>query len=185
VNRLALGTLAEEQVASVGHHRPEDHRHADHRYGRRPPEADLHLGTQHVQLTHEQAERGQPEQRDEPEAEYPPERRAPGEQCLHLGNLAGAFGGEDLSGGEEQDPLGETMTDDVQEHGRDRQRGAGGRAQGDEAHVLDAVIGEHPLVVALGEQQGGGHDERQEPHGHEQCPWKRRTEGAVGDRLEP
>ena len=69
------------------------------------------------------------------------------------------FDDEDLAGGEEQHRLGEAVAEDVQQHRGDRKRASRRGAEGDEAHVLDAVVGEHPLVVALGEQQRRG-DER-------------------------
>ena len=83
-------------------------------------------------------------------------------------DLAGALGGHDLAGGEEQHALGQAVAQDVQQHGGDGERDAGRGAEGDEAHVLDAVVGEHPLVVALGEQQRGGDGQRQEGHDDEQ-----------------
>ena len=39
----------------------------------------------------------------------------------------------------------------MQEDGRDGKPDPRRRAEGDQAHVLDAVVGEHPLVVALGD----------------------------------
>ena len=47
--------------------------------------------------------------------------------------------------------------------------------KGDQPHVLDAVVGEHPLVVALGEQQRRGDGQRQQGHDHEQRAGERRA----------
>ena len=148
----ALGRrVAEEEVPAVRHHRGEDDRHADQRDRRRPAEAGGDLGAQHVQLAGEQAERRQAQQGDQAEAEDPAEHRAAGQQGGNLRDLAGALGEQDLAGGQEQHPLGEAVAEDVQQDRGDRQRGPGRGAEGDQPHVLDAVVGEHPLVVPLGD----------------------------------
>ncbi len=72
----------------------------------------------------------------------------------------------------------------MQQHRRDRKRASRRGTERDEAHVLDAVVGEHPLVVALGDEQRCGDEERAEPDDDEQRPAVADAERAVGDRLE-
>ena len=80
--------------------------------------------------------------------------------------------------------LGQAVAEDVQQDGGDGERDAGGRAQGDQAHVLDAVVGEHPLVVALGEQQRRRDGEREQGHDHEQRAGELGPDAEVTDGLE-
>ena len=114
------------------------------------------------ELAGEQAERRQAQQGHQPEAEDPAEHRPAGQQGGHLRDLAGALGEQDLAGGQEQHPLGEAVAEDVQQDRGDRQRAARRGAEGDQPHVLDAVVGEHPLVVPLGDQQRRGDGERRQ-----------------------
>ena len=96
---------------------------------------------------------GSPSKATEPDAEHPTQGRAPGEEGADPVDLARALGGHDLARGEEQHALGQAVAQDVEQHGGDGEGDARRGAEGDEPHVLDAVVGEHPLVVALGEQQ--------------------------------
>ena len=121
---------------------------------------------------------GKPEQGHEPDAEDAAESGAPGQQGPDPVDLARALGRHDLAGGEEQDALGQAVAEDVQQDGGDGERDAGGRAEGDEPHVLDAVVREHALVVALGEQQRRGHGQREQGHDHEQRAGEPRPDGS-------
>ena len=137
----------------MGHHGAEDDRHAHQGDGRRPAETNLELGAQHVELAHKQAEGREAEERHQSEAEDAPQDRATAEQRWHTLDLARALGQEDLTRCQEQHPFGQAVSEDVQEHRGDGQGRACRRSEGDEAHVLDAVIGEHALVVPLGQEQ--------------------------------
>ena len=138
----------------------EDHHHAHQGDRRRPAEANLELGAQHVELAHEQAEGREAEEGDQPETEDATEHGATAQQGRDAFDLARAFGQEDLTRSQEQHPLGQAVAQNVEKHRGDGQGRACRRPQGDETHVLDAVVGEHPLVVPLGEQQRRCHQKR-------------------------
>ena len=111
---------------------------------------------------------GRPKSATSPTPKIPPRagRRARSARTPSIS--ARALGGHDLARGEEQHALGQPVAEDVEEDGGDGEPDAGRRAESDEPHVLDAGVGEHPLVVALGHEQRRGHGQRQERDDHEQ-----------------
>ena len=79
-----------------------------------------------------------------------------------VGDLA-AVGPVDVAGREEQHALGQAVVDQVQQrpvHGQ----AADADAQDQDAHVLDAGVGQHPLEVALPDHEHRGDGHRQQAH---------------------
>ena len=60
---------------------------------------------------------------------------------------------EEPSGHDEQAGLGQSVAEHVQQYRRQPEGAAGRGAEGEQPHVLDAGVGEHPLVVALPQEQ--------------------------------
>ena len=71
-----------------------------------------------------------------------------------VGDLA-PVGPVDVACRQEQDPLGQAVVDDVEERAVNAQA-ADTDAQDQDAHVLDAGIGEHPFVVRRAQQKQRG-----------------------------
>ena len=67
------------------------------------------------------------------------------------------------------------VIDGVQ-HGAEGGRAADAHAQGEDAHVLDAGVGQHPLEIRLAENEHGRHGHRDQPEEHQQIA----AEGAPG-----
>ena len=62
------------------------------------------------------------------------------------------------------------------------QRSAHAEGEGDDAHVLDRRVGEHPLDVAAAIEHQRGEDERDEPHAdHQRARRQRRRIGGQQD----
>ncbi len=90
--------------------------------------------------------------------------------------LAGE-GAVDVAGGEEQAPLGQGVVDQMQQ-GAEGGQPADADADGEDPHVLDAGIGEHPLDVGLAHHEDRGEQQREEPQAEQrlagQWPDRRR-----------
>ena len=83
----------------------------------------------------------------------------------------------------EQHPLGQAVPEDVQQHGGDRQRGTGRGAQGDQAHVLDAVRRRASACNPAGPSSSDAASrEGGQPGGGQQRPREAGAERGIGDR---
>ena len=72
------------------------------------------------------------------------------------------------------------MVDGV-EHGPEGRAAADAHAQGQYAHVLDAGVGQHPLVVAKAHDEDGGRDHGEQAKKHQQFAAKRPKPGRGQD----
>ena len=92
---------------------------------------------------------------------------------------------EDPAGDHEQARLGQAVAEHVQEGRGQRESPADRGRQREQAHVLDAGVGEHPFEVALPDDQRGGHGEGQQSGRDQQAAHQARTEHRVDDGLHP
>ena len=119
-----------------------------------PAEPGAEPGAGDGELAGEEAERGKPEQREHAGGEAAGDQRCAGGQrrgprrsgwCRAACRMCPAR--------QEQDGLGQAVAEHVQQHRGDGQGPADGGAERQQAHVLDAGVGQHPFVVALRDQQ--------------------------------
>jgi len=101
----------------------------------------------------------EPEQDEDGEAEQCGEQRHADGQSANIGDPAAVVAVQDVPGAEEGDGFGQAVPGHVQQEGREGGAGADGGGQGDQAHVFHGCVGQHPLVVALPDQQHGGEGE--------------------------
>ena len=88
----------------------------------------------------------------------------------------------DVARREEEYALGDRVVDEV-EHGPEHAQPANADPEDQNAHVLDAGVGEHPLVVALTRHEDAGHGHREEADPDHELARERRL-AARGDDLE-
>jgi hypothetical protein len=72
----------------------------------------------------------------------------------------------------------------VQQHRGQGQGPVGRCAEGEHAHVLDAGVGQHPLVVPLPDQQRRGEQQRGDGQDRQQGPGEPSAERLADDRLD-
>jgi hypothetical protein len=96
-------------------------------------------------------------QRQDARGDEPGKNRGTGGEGTDAADPTRAGGLQDAPGPQEQGALGQSVAQHVQQHRGHRQRTAHRDAEGEQPHVLDAGVGEQPSVVALGQQQRGGH----------------------------
>ena len=84
---------------------------------------------------------------------------------------AGVVDGQDVAGNQKQRALGQRMVDGV-EHGPEGRAAADADAKGQDAHVLDAGVGQHPFVVAQADDKNSGRDHGDEAEKHQQLAAK-------------
>ena len=106
-------------------------------------------------------------------------------QAADIGDRLGALDLRDMADGEEDRRLGEAVHDHVQKAGEIGERTADAEGEGDDPHVLDRRISEHPFDVAAPIQHEGGEDERDETEHRHQRTGRDRPGIGVEQQLEP
>ena len=112
------------------------------------------------ELGHEDARGRQPHDRDHAGDEAPAQDRVRDRQAPNLGHHLRTLHLRDVADGKEDRRLGQAVIGHVQQPGEVRERPTHPEREGDDAHVLDRRVGEHPLDVVPPVQH-----ERREQHG--------------------
>ena len=89
---------------------------------------------------------------------------------------------EDVAGDEKQHGLGEGVIHSV-EHGAEDPGAAQADAQGEDAHVLDAGVGEEAFEIGLPDDERGRHGHGNQSEADEQRPGKVAKPGGGADLL--
>ena len=154
--------------------RKHDRRHADEDDRQRQQVGDGHdraAGVEHAledrQLAEERPEgRRAGDGQEAGQPEHAGDRQRP-QHAADAGGRLGAVEGQDVAGRQEQHRLGQRVIDGVQ-HRAEGGHAADADAEREDAHVLDAGIGQHPLEVGLAEDEHGGHGHRDQAEEHQQ-----------------
>ncbi len=135
------------------------------------------------ELACEDAERRHAENRQRAEHQPPADGRAEPDQAANIVHPLRTRFLRGVTDGEEDRRLDQRMHAHVQQTGEIGDRPAQPEGKGHQAHVLDRRVREHPLDVALADQQEGRRDHRQQPEADHHASGQGRAEGAVGQHL--
>ena len=108
---------------------------------------------------------GRPAMATTPATRVQPKHRVGDGQAADVGDLLGALDLGDMADGEEDRRLGQAVHGHVQQAGEVGQRPAHAEGEGDDPHVLDRGVGEHPFDVAPAVEHEAGEDQRDEAQG--------------------
>ena len=86
-----------------------------------------------------------------------------------------------FAGGKEQERLGKRVIEGVQQRAEEAERAADAHAEGHDAHVLDAAVGEQALQVALHDHEEDGGDQRKAAKGEQQRVTEAGADGVRGN----
>ncbi len=117
------------------------------------PRSAANPGARDRELAGEEPERWKAQERDERERGATSEHRSPREETAQLGDPGRAVDEGRFTGRQERHGLAERMREHVQEQRADGQTGADRGRECDEAHVLDARVGEEPFGIALADHE--------------------------------
>ena len=155
-------------------------------HGRRlPSEVGGEPGLCDAELAGEQREGRKPEQCDERERDAASERGPATQRATKLGNARRALRERELADCEKRDRLAERVREHLEQECDDCQLGADRGGERDDAHVLDAGIGEQAFRVSLAEHQRRGDEEREQRGDEQQAPQIAGTGRGIDDDLEP
>ncbi len=163
-----VGELIGLPALGDGEHRPA---HADENNGQQQqehPADDRVTGAENPpqdgELAQERPEGGRTGDGQKPRQEESRRQGHPGEGAAHFPEALARVGALDVPGGEEEHPLGQGVVDQVK-HGPEGGQAADTDAEGENAHVFDAGVGEHALDVGLAHDEDGGQRQGEKSHG--------------------
>ena len=156
--RRAPGRLAEGEAAEPQQQRAEgDEQTEDERDREQGWRAKVELTTRNSLMKIPSG--GRPGNCDDAEDQAPAEHRVRHREAADLGDLLRSLDLRDMSDGEEDRRFRQAVHGHVQQPGEIRERPAHAEGKGDDAHVLDRRIGEHPFDVAPAVEHEGREDE--------------------------
>ena len=162
--RTPAGGAPVQHPVQVGDDSDEGHRQESQHEPHEPRPPEREAGPEQRELRHEEAEGWQPDQRQPARQEQPAGPRHRLEQTRHARDLGRLVAVEHPSGEEEHRGLRQRVVHQVQHRGDGPQRSQR-QPHADQAHVLDARVGQHPLVVPLDHEAEGRDRERQDTRG--------------------
>ena len=159
----AARRFPERHVVYAQQQRPEsDEQSSDQRQGEERLAGEG--GTHDQELAHEDAERRKAGDGGDADHETPTQQGMRHRQAANIGKFLRALGLGNMADGEENRRLREAVHRHVEEAREVGERSTHAEREGDDAHVLDGRVGEHPLHVAAAVQHESSEHERGEPH---------------------
>src|SRR6266496_4560596 len=170
--------IALHHLEDGGAHPDEDHRQEEQEEPAHDEAAAAERAVQDRELAEEGAEGRRAGDGEEAGQEERPGHGQPPRRPAHLVHELRAVGAVDVAGREEEDALREPVAHGV-EHGARGGRAAEPEPQGEDAHVLDRRVRQHPLEVALPDHEDGGERHGEEPHPDERVAREGRLAGGA------